>query len=260
VQIVEAFSKIEVRYDAGYGKGKGVFATQDLAVGDVVFEEDPLVHMQTLASSRCTMNCDHCLNYVGSMLDQLTWHVENIPGSKKLDVSDDERQRLESMNMASNHKGTEVVHCRNNCGAKYCSKECSMADWEEHHWALCSRQDSQVACEWLEMFYEHAQKTNEVFILAARTIAKVLKEANRFVLQGIEEEDALLRAWEPLLHGQKSLWWECVSKPDDLEDVEEEQFRQGEHFLWILMSCTNLNPFFTAVSDTTRMLILTLHI
>lgn len=228
LQIAQAFSKIEVRYDAGYGKGKGVFATQDLKVGDVIFEEDPLVAIQTILSTKCTLTCDHCLNYVGSMFDQVKWHVEKMLGAKNVDVSEDERQKLESMKVASNHKGDQIFRCRNLCGAKYCSEECCSAAWDVHHWALCPRQESQVACEWLEMFYDHAKKTNEVFILAAQAIAKVFMEARRFVVQGVEEDDALLKAWEPFLHGQKALWWECVSKPDDLEYSEEPLFRKGD--------------------------------
>lgn len=34
---------VEVRLDAGEGRGKGVFATRDIKQGDVVFRERPLV-------------------------------------------------------------------------------------------------------------------------------------------------------------------------------------------------------------------------
>jgi len=188
------------------------------------------VAMQVPANARRTLTCDDCLNYIGSMYDQVKWHLDRALGAKKVDISDEEKQKLESMKMASNHKGNTIFYCRNLCGAKYCSKECSIKAWDDHHWALCPSQESEVASEWLEMFYDHAKRTNQIFILAAKTVIKVLKEASRLVSLGVEEDDALLKAWEPFLHGQKAIWWECVCTPYDVTD--EKQFRQGDPLLY----------------------------
>ena len=82
--------------------------------------------------------------------------------------------------------------CRRACGAQYCSVSCEASAWERHHRLLCpspgagstlvkadaGTQTGSAApvdgvgsdpdCAALQAFYEHAGKTNEIFILVAK--------------------------------------------------------------------------------------------
>lgn len=47
---------LEVREDAGGGKGKGLFATAALDEGDLLFKEQPLVRIRAVLACVCRFN------------------------------------------------------------------------------------------------------------------------------------------------------------------------------------------------------------
>ena len=91
---------VEVRPDAGSGKGKGLFATQasseplctasphqvgikrwrlqDFEEGDVIFTEKPLVAAQDKANKAVAFVCSHCFRHLGSIEAQIARRL--LPG------------------------------------------------------------------------------------------------------------------------------------------------------------------------------------
>ncbi|KAG2493087.1 hypothetical protein HYH03_008750 [Edaphochlamys debaryana] len=62
---------VEIRLDAGNGKGKGVFATKDIPEGETVFNEVPLVSLQHLDNKASAVVCSRCLRFVGTVETQI---------------------------------------------------------------------------------------------------------------------------------------------------------------------------------------------
>lgn len=132
-----------------------------------------------------------------------------------------------------------VVNCPGGCKeAYYCSNECAEADWEAFHSLLCTGERSSASTsKALGKFVEHANETNDIFLLAAKVISFVilryrkLKEARRGEMndEGSNKIRSncniplLMKAWEPVAMGYKSRWWESISLPDDIDD--ESSFR-----------------------------------
>ncbi|KNA15267.1 hypothetical protein SOVF_099860 [Spinacia oleracea] len=129
--------------------------------------------------------------------------------------------------------------CPGGCGEEfYCSKSCADIDWETCHSLLCSSEKSKPSCRRaLSKFVEHANDTNDIFILAAKVIAmtslryKSLKEAHLKEVGSIAPRDAtvnlslLLEAWKPVSLGYKKRWWDCIALPEDVENCNEAVFR-----------------------------------
>ncbi|XP_050208401.1 histone-lysine N-methyltransferase ATXR2 [Mercurialis annua] len=127
-----------------------------------------------------------------------------------------------------------AISCPGECGeAFYCSKLCSEADWASSHSLLCTGERSQsLSRDALLRFIQHADETNDIFLLAAKTIAftilryRKLKAACLIGKQNCTDSveldrsglSLLLEAWKPVSVGHKRRWWECISLPNDVDD------------------------------------------
>eukprot|EP00887_Chlorella_sp_A99_P006616 scaffold3.g6616.t1 len=153
---------LEVR-DAGEGRGKGVFATQAFAEGDLLFTELPLAAIQHSFNRPAAWVCGHCFRFLGSVEQQL--------GRLLLAV----QQRQQEGSDAASSDGSESsggagaasaiddavlqtliggqlclplsdclplpapVRCRGGCADEwYCSTACEAAAWERCHQLLCT--------------------------------------------------------------------------------------------------------------------------
>ena len=241
---------LEVRPDAGDGRGKGVFATKPFSCDDLILKELPVVAIQHSFTQLNSLVCSRCFTFVGSIEEQLTnnWKREHMLGT-----STDETNTLNALpKLPCSEKFPMplIVPCQNGpcCDAVYCSIECRNASWHAHHSLLCSAhinsnaeasstENNLIKDPVFEEFYHQAESTNDVFILAAQAVAMVLLEAERQV-QKIKEEDnsgamnqeeihwnALEKAWIPFSMGHKALWWEAVALPSDVPADGEGQFR-----------------------------------
>ncbi|XP_078437215.1 histone-lysine N-methyltransferase ATXR2 isoform X2 [Wolffia australiana] len=133
-----------------------------------------------------------------------------------------------------------VFSCPGGCEEEhYCSKACAEADWYSSHSLLCtgSKSDS-LRREGLVKFMEHANSTNDIFILAAKVIASTmlryrklkeesLQTVHNAAVNGTHEcwFSLLVEAWRPVSMGFKKRWWECVARPDDVNISDEASFR-----------------------------------
>lgn len=133
-----------------------------------------------------------------------------------------------------------TVSCPGACEeAFYCSKFCAEADWDLSHSLICTGKASKSSStEALMRFIQHANETNDIFLLAAKAISFTLlryKKLKASYSRGKEKYDAarlsndyfplLLQAWEPIAMGYKGRWWDCISLPDDIPSCDESSFR-----------------------------------
>ncbi|KAG5545509.1 hypothetical protein RHGRI_017865 [Rhododendron griersonianum] len=147
-----------------------------------------------------------------------------------------------------------VISCLGGCReAFYCSQLCAEADWDLFHSLLCTGARSKSSDkEALLKFLQHANETNDIFLLAAKSTKSDLLLANfvDFLLQVVSftilkyrklkasyPEDQgkctagncdlslLSEAWKPVSMGYKIRWWECIALPDDVDSCDEAAFR-----------------------------------
>ncbi|XP_038713842.1 histone-lysine N-methyltransferase ATXR2 isoform X1 [Tripterygium wilfordii] len=132
------------------------------------------------------------------------------------------------------------VACPGGCGeAYYCSKSCAEADWEMVHSLLCTGERSQSHSRAALMkFNEHANETNDIFLLAAKAISLTILRYRKLKSTYQKEENCtapsdggifnfslLLEAWKPISVGYKRRWWDCMALPDDVDCSDEAAFR-----------------------------------
>ncbi|KAL1821716.1 hypothetical protein ACET3Z_016585 [Daucus carota] len=134
-----------------------------------------------------------------------------------------------------------VIPCRGGCNeGYYCSKLCMEADWEMFHSLLCTGTELKSRRkEALLAFIEHANETNDIFLLAAKAIvstilnyrklkATKLKQKEKSVCSEVSVDcdcHMLLEAWKPISMGYKRRWWDCIALPDDVDSCDEAAFR-----------------------------------
>ncbi|MQL84459.1 hypothetical protein Taro_016972 [Colocasia esculenta] len=132
-----------------------------------------------------------------------------------------------------------VVSCPGGCEEEhYCSKLCAEADWEAFHSLLCTGEKSDSPRrEAVVKFIEHASRTNDIFILAAKVISSTILKYKKLKAARFGREvpvnngtniscfTLLLEAWKPVSMGFKNRWWDCVALPNDVDSNNEVSFR-----------------------------------
>ncbi|KAL4419340.1 hypothetical protein ABPG75_002643 [Micractinium tetrahymenae] len=163
---------VEVRLDAGGGKGKGVFATQAFSAGEVVFQDPPLVAIQHTTNRGDAWVCGHCFRFIGSVEQQIARQImaareaaeadadseaasDDGDGSEGGSGHGDSLQReaalaLDEHQLEALASGElrlpctdavplpQPVRCPGGCCEDwYCSSRCAEAAWEPYHQLLC---------------------------------------------------------------------------------------------------------------------------
>ncbi|CAI9090306.1 OLC1v1025053C1 [Oldenlandia corymbosa var. corymbosa] len=125
-----------------------------------------------------------------------------------------------------------VVSCPGGCKESYyCSKLCAEADWSSYHSLLCTGKGSDsLSTKALSKFIQHANETNDIFLLAAKVIAFTILRYRKAKAARFEEKlhnnfSHLVEAWEPVSMGHKQRWWDCISLPEDVDCHDEAAFR-----------------------------------
>ncbi|GAB2233828.1 hypothetical protein Droror1_Dr00003057 [Drosera rotundifolia] len=137
-----------------------------------------------------------------------------------------------------------TIPCPGACGETYyCSKSCADMDWEYCHSLLCTGKKTATACkEALSKFIDHANDTNDIFLLAAKAISFTILRYKKLKSAHIGKEERataipymplLLEAWRPISMGYKKRWWDCVALPADVVQCDEVAFRmQIKEMAW----------------------------
>ncbi|KAL0917397.1 hypothetical protein M5K25_012453 [Dendrobium thyrsiflorum] len=135
-----------------------------------------------------------------------------------------------------------IVPCPGGCEEEhYCSKVCADSDWESFHSLLCTGKSScSLRQDAIVKFTEHADRTNDIFILAAKVISFTILRYRRLKQSLFENSKRpslhnstndsnlylLLEAWKPIAMGFKRRWWDSIALPEDMDSCDEALFRE----------------------------------
>ncbi|KAG7390708.1 SET and MYND domain-containing protein 5 [Phytophthora boehmeriae] len=226
--------------DAGPIKGKAIYADRDLPRATKIWTESPLVAMQHANNRSLLPTCQYCfLPLMGDAQQQwrdivTRYNAQIMEPTSRNQTQKSPTQKDQSdgdtsttitpveVNMDALDKALQVLHITPRtcgmagpgancvCGELYCSKLCQMKAFHEYHAILCPRNEP---CSAMGEFVEHTCHTNDVFLLAAKVIARVI--ARYLVWRDI------VKAREPIDMFYKKPWWEVVVvEHDDLDALE----------------------------------------
>lgn len=256
--------------------GKGVYANDAFDEGELVFKDQMLLGSQQSGNKMDCLVCSFCFRFIGSIEFQIgrrlylqglgvsaNCHSDSFDAKGDCRVMDNSAlgECSASGSMGKSPLPKEIIEslmdgrlllpyaerfslplvfpCAGGCEESfYCSKSCAETDWETCHSLLCLGEKSKASSpSALYEFIEHANDTNDIFILAAKAISytilryKNLKEA--YLKRGDKEcigstaaVSLLLEAWKPISMGQKRRWWDCIALPEDVNKCDEAAFRR----------------------------------
>lgn len=256
--------------------GKGVYADMEFEEGGLVLKDQMLVGVQHSSNKIDCLVCSYCFQFIGSIELQIgrKLYLQGLSNPKDcfdLASSDgsDMEDHVESQHCSSNTSRNKIqlptesleslmnekltlpyskkfplpsaINCPGGCKeVYYCSKTCAQTDWEVCHSILCTGEGSKsLSKKALSKFTEHANETNDIFLLAAKVISSTIlrykklkaackndKEKNHITeVLGNINFSLLLKAWKPYSMGYKRRWWECIALPDDVDTCDESTFR-----------------------------------
>uniref|UniRef100_K3W938 SET domain-containing protein n=1 Tax=Globisporangium ultimum (strain ATCC 200006 / CBS 805.95 / DAOM BR144) TaxID=431595 RepID=K3W938_GLOUD len=200
---------------AGKIKGKAIYADRDIEQASRIWTESPFVAMQHEANRDRMRCCQYCFvpllsEYKGLWRGMAArWNASTARPRNDPPVLDDELdlalQQLQ-VNRANCGLAGSTVSCV--CGEVYCSKLCQLRAYHEHHAILCPRDDPYSA---MSQFLTHMRHSNDIFLLVAKVIARVL--SRYFTTRDI------LKAREPMDMFYKKPWWEVVMMEKQIQHI-----------------------------------------
>ncbi|GLE03694.1 hypothetical protein PINS_up012596 [Pythium insidiosum] len=209
---------------AGKLKGKAIYADCDLPKNTRIWTEAPFLGMQHELNKRLVPCCQYC--FVPLIADyQARWSTMAARWNDALRLApDDPRaahahdldEALERLHVQRRHCGLVGAAARCVCGDLYCSKLCQIRAYHEFHAVLCPRDDPFSA---MSEFVRHTQETNDIFLLAAKVIARVLC---RFLVSR-----DLIKAREPMDMFYKKPWWEVVMMERQVQQQQQQRQARG---------------------------------
>ncbi|KAJ8444544.1 hypothetical protein Cgig2_000823 [Carnegiea gigantea] len=257
-------------------KVDGVYANDAFDEGELVFKDQMLLGSQHSGNKMDCVVCSFCFRFIGSIEFQIgrrlylqglgvfaKCHSDSSDAEGDCSVMDNSAlgECFTSGSMGKTPLPKEIIEslmdgrlvlpyserfslpsvfpCAGGCEeAFYCSKSCAETDWGTCHSLLCLGEKSKASSpSALYEFIEHANDTNDIFILAAKAISytilryKNLKEAylergDKVCNGSTAAVSLLLEAWKPISMGQKRRWWDCIALPEDVNKCDEAAFRR----------------------------------
>ncbi|KAM0862162.1 hypothetical protein ACQ4PT_045435 [Festuca glaucescens] len=275
---------VRVNYNGEHGKG--VFANKDFAEDDLILKDQMLVGAQHSLNKIDCVVCSYCFRFIGSIEFQIgqRLYLQNAgssigchserhchgsesgsstgsPGVTKGNSEDLPLEVIESLITGetslpfSDHFALpEIVSCHGCEEERYCSQSCADSDWESYHSLLCAGSNTEPSRRSaLHKFIEHANGTNDIFLVAAKAITFTLLKYKKLKKQHELQNklagsnfSLLMEAWKPLSMGFKKRWWDYIALPQDVDASGEDSFRQEIRDL----AFTSLQLLKDAIFDT----------
>jgi len=200
--------------------GDGVLAAVPVAAkGQLLFEEAPLLFIQSLRNRNNNLICPGCQSFVGSLSMQLDVLCGTISRRDQEDLD-----AHSSSSMVPGHVGTglgtfpgnkkmsSVVLCGQKCGEVYCSDACRALHWSKGHCLLCTGHAEQE--DPIVEFKVHAIESNEIFLMVADVFAAVCVHAERKAREGFAPADAAAELIQSTFGSYvHELWWDAAVAP-----------------------------------------------
>ncbi|GMF09709.1 unnamed protein product [Phytophthora lilii] len=208
--------------DAGLVKGKAIYAERDLPKATRIWTESPLVAMQHERNRSLLPCCQFCYlpllgdaqrqwRQIVSRYNTQAMQRKSQSDGRKTTTTTDAAAELQPVDVDALEKALRLLRITPQscgmagpgaqcpCGELYCSKLCRMRALHEYHAILCPRNDP---CSAMGEFLEHTRHANDIFLLAAKVIARVL---SRYLVWR-----DIVKAREPIDMFYKKPWWEVV--------------------------------------------------
>jgi len=195
--------------------GKGLFATQDIERGSVIFKERPLFAQQWSPNKLEAFCCAKCARFLGpSLQTQFYFLIGN-------ELQIDELPFVEECGVPL----VEPVSCPYCNMVYYCSNQC-MEEAEPYHNILCTEKSESA-----KLFLEHAQTSIDRFILAGEIICHLIFNVN---IGKTPDE-----AYENFKRIVKGSWLSLISNQEENEEKRKNLHSQ------LLSSLTVSHGFLT---------------
>ncbi|KAF9663284.1 hypothetical protein SADUNF_Sadunf17G0023000 [Salix dunnii] len=240
---------IEVKQDGNLSKG--VYGTMEFKEGELILKDKILVGIQHVPNKLDCLVCGNCFQFIESVEYQIgrklylqslgvpscnecdEGECSSSSSNNKVRLSEEFIEALMNGEMvlpySDNFPLPSTVPCPGACEETYyCSKSCAETDWESSHSLLCTGEKSEsVSIEALSKFIQHATETNDIFLLAAKTISFIILRYRKLKAAYADRSELslLLEAWKPISMGYKRRWWDCISFPDDVDRSDDSAFR-----------------------------------
>ncbi|KAG6742553.1 hypothetical protein POTOM_053425 [Populus tomentosa] len=265
---------IEVKQDGNLSKG--VYATMELKEGELILKDKILVGLQHVPNKLDCLVCGYCFQFIESVEYQIgrKLYLQSLGVPSCNGCDEGECSSSSSNNKACLPEGViealmngelvlpysdkfplpSTVPCPGGCQEAYYCRTLAVkapseflmglkkTDWESSHSLLCTGEMSEsVSTEALSKFIQHATETNDIFLLAAKTISFTILRYRKLKAANADRSELslLLEAWKPISMGYKrrgrlvfhyvisieDAWWECISFPDDVDRSDDTAFR-----------------------------------
>ncbi|GJN01663.1 hypothetical protein PR202_ga18944 [Eleusine coracana subsp. coracana] len=230
-ELIESKKHDGIRVTSSSKHGKGVCANKDFDEDDLILKDQMLVGAQHSLNKLDCIVCSYCFRFIGSVEFQIGRRLylhsigtdndgaferhchgsdvgssTSCSGATNVNANAVPQEVIMSL-MAGDMQLPftdqfalpSVAACPGGCeGELYCSQSCADSDWDSYHSLLCTGSRTEPSRRSaLQKFVEHANGTNDIFLVAAKAITYTM-----------------LR------------WWECVALPEDVDSSEEDSFRQ----------------------------------
>lgn len=195
--------------------GNGIFAKKSFNAGDIIYVEKPLVSFQQSYNRQEAWTCAHCCRFLGTLDQQFAKHL----GLTRLRINSNIHLPESEAYVDKEHPCVPVP-CLGGCGEEYCSEECRESAFVRYHHLLCVGQISSTKHP-LYQFKQHALENNELFILAAQLIARILS----LWMENGKQAGILTFQQQFLNKFTHKFWWEMVhedSTPEELQRMAQE--------------------------------------
>lgn len=168
----------------------------------MVFCERPLVALQTVGNIHSgALVCHYCMSFCGSPSQAL--RIGADPGQLQEITTTDPPVDQQSGDYA-------LILCRHKCGQVYCCMECQQDDWEwGGHKELCTGWIDDVNHPLVQFRY-HAITSNQIFLLIAKWLARILNENIPYRDNDDHDDDTSIDL-HPLVDFSMKLWWEVAT-------------------------------------------------
>ena len=214
-------------------RGRCLIATSDfIQKGRLLFAERPVVAMQSIGNSfDGALVCSYCMAFCGTPKQALC--VASDPSllqeitTSNVDNTQSEKNKKKNSNNNKVLFDKHTIHfCRHNCGHIYCCIECQQDDWTwGGHRELCTgsipqdesaenveeeQEDQEIddnkfsTMHPLLRFKIHARETNEIFLLVATWLIRIIKHDLPYC-----EDDKMHN--HPYTDFQMNPWWDVKS-------------------------------------------------
>lgn len=154
-------------------------ATKSIPKGGLIFVERPLCSLQSLGNAHTgALVCRYCRAYTGGPELCLLVASGSVPRHAILDYHAAAAGASTKNNQFSSTTGSTIgiVPCRNACGEIYCSTDCEQDFWHSGGHSLLCTGSIQEDGHPLLAFKKHAMEQNEIFLLVADVIVRILAD------------------------------------------------------------------------------------